>query len=233
MTAIRQFRYATNNLGYVLHGNRSAIVIDGGAVPDILEFIKSHKLSLSLITNTHAHSDHTIGNRRLVQKTGAHLLAFGDLRDGGEIDLDGTPILIYRTPGHSEDSVCFHTGNYLITGDTLFNGTVGNCFSGDLRSFYRSIKRIMALSPDALIYAGHDYVRDSIAYAEMLEPENENIKAFLARYSPHHVFSTLQEELQINPFLRMNAPEIVGLLKKKGLPCDTEWERWHSLMTME
>lgn len=233
MAAIKQFRFGPDNLGYVVYGTREALVVDGGAAEAILDFIDAQGLSLSALSNTHDHPDHTPGNRLLRARTTARLLKPGDFKDSERIELEGETIRVYRTPGHSADSVCFHVGKYLITGDTLFNGTVGNCFTGDLRSFYLSIKKITALPEETLIYAGHDYVRDSLAYAAALEPDNEFIAQFLSRYSPQHVFSTLADEFRMNPFLRMNAPAITALLKKRGLPCGSEWERWQSLMTMD
>ncbi len=233
MLAIRQFHYGSDNLGYLIYGRRACVAIDGGAVESILEFIRSRGLALAYVSSTHEHPDHTSGNRRLLEKTGARLLKPSQLEDGRIIDLDGEPIAVYRTPGHTSDSVCFLAGRYLISGDTLFNGTVGNCFSGDLESFYRSIKKIMSLPEDTIVYAGHDYVNDSMAYAAKLEPENAAIREYLARYSPDHVFSTLREEFQMNPFLRLNEPGIKTLLGKKGLPNGTERERWESLMTMD
>ena len=121
----------------------------------------------------------------------------------------------------------------LITGDTLFNGTVGNCFSGDLKRFYDSIKLLMGFPGETIIYAGHDYVQESMAFAKNLEPDNRDIDLFLKKYDPEHVYSTIDEELKINPYLRFNESKIITLLKSKGLPVATEYERWESLMSIE
>ena len=145
----------------------------------------------------------------------------------------GQNIRIIPTPGHTKDSLCFYTGSALIAGDTLFNGTIGNCFSGDLEGFYHSIRKLMELPEGTVVYAGHDYVRDSMAFARRLEPGNRAIADFLKRYDPKHVFSTLADEKKINPYFRFNEPGIVTLLAKLGLPRETEWERWQSLMSIE
>ena len=148
--------------------------------------------------------------------------------------IDGETVLVYRTPGHTDDSVCFHTGNILITGDTLFNGTIGNCFSGNQKNFYLSIKRLMALPDETIIYAGHDYIRDSLAFARHLEPDNKDIEVFRnAHNSDIIIYSTLAEERKINPYLRFNEEAIINILKKNHLPYATEWERWESLMSIE
>lgn len=228
---VKQFRYTADNLGYLVHGLKSGCVVDGGDPDTIIAYAKSQNIRILYAVHTHAHPDHTMGTRELVRATGAELIDQARILRQESILLDQEPLRIIPTPGHTHDSVCFYTGQALITGDTLFNGTVGNCFSGDLQAFYRSIKKLMAYPPVTLIYAGHDYVRESLAYARTLEPDNTDLDAFLkTSYDPDHVRSTLAQELLINPFLRFNAPGIIAYLKKRGSPVATEYERWTSLM---
>jgi hydroxyacylglutathione hydrolase len=156
MLTIEQYRYGDDNLAYLIYGKKSAMAVDGGAWADILEFLSRNNLVLDYVTNTHHHDDHTHGNNELLKRTKAKYLGFDDLPDGREIFLDADKIIAMQTPGHSLDSLSFYTGSALITGDTLFNGTIGNCFSGDLKAFFFSIKRLMAFPPNTLIFAGHD-----------------------------------------------------------------------------
>ena len=232
MLNIEQFHYG-DNLAYLVYRKTEAIAIDGGAWQEILESLATNNLTLKFVTNTHQHYDHTPGNEQLLRKTKAKFLNSSTLADNEEILIDGETVIVYRTPGHTSDSICFYTGNSLITGDTLFNGTVGNCFSGDQKSFYQSIKRLMSLPDDTKIYAGHDYVRDSVAFAKHLEPGNKDIERFWNSYDPAHVYSTLAEERKINPYLRFNEEPIINLLKANNLRRATEWERWESLMSIE
>ncbi len=230
---ITQFRYSVDNFGYLLYGKRSAIVIDGGAVDQILTFIQDRGLDLEIITNTHKHADHTAGNSDLIDRSTAVFLDNRTLSEKKSIELDGEKIHVFHTPGHTADSVCFHAENTLVSGDTLFNGTVGNCYSNDLKGFYKSIKMLMEFPEDTVIYAGHDYVRDSMRFAKSLEPQNEDIDFFLKKYDRDHVYSTLKEELKINPYLKFNDSQIIAFLDQKGLPTETELERWESLMSIE
>jgi hydroxyacylglutathione hydrolase len=219
--AVEQFRYSYDNLGYVIFGDSTAIAVDGGAVDEILDFLKKRRLELQFVVNTHSHYDHTPGNEALLRHSRARFLDCATLAYRGRLELEGGNIYIYATPGHTSDSICFHVDTVLITGDTLFNGTIGNCFSGDYHNFYLSIKKILTLPAATVIYAGHDYVRDSMAMARYLEPDNPAIGGFLSGYDPHHVYSTLADELRINPYLRFNDERIVRLLREMGLPCDT------------
>ena len=233
MLNVEQFRYDADNFGYLIYGKREAIAVDGGAWQEILDFLKSNSLELTIVTNTHGHFDHTSGNDELRKLTKAKFLDFTELPDNKEIPIDGENISVYRTPGHTADSVCFYTGSALISGDTLFNGTIGNCFTGDLKSFFLSIKRLMVLPDETVIYAGHDYIKDSLAFARRLEPGNKDIDGFLNSYDSNQVYSTMADERRINPYLRFNEDPIIKILEKRGLPCATEWERWKSLMSIE
>jgi hydroxyacylglutathione hydrolase len=233
MLSVEQFRYGSDNFSYLIYGKRHAMVIDGGAWQEILAFLKSNSLELAIVTNTHGHFDHTSGNDALLKSTKAQFLDIADYSDYREILIDGEKIFVWRTPGHTADSACFYTGQSLVSGDTLFNGTIGNCFTDDLKSFYFSIKRLMELPDETIIYAGHDYVKDSLAFARRLEPDNKDIDNFWTFYDSGHVCSTMADERRINPYLRFNEEPIIKLLKKRGLPCATEWERWQSLMSIE
>lgn len=231
--AVEQFRYSFDNLGYLIFGDRTAMAVDGGAVEDILSFLEKRRLELRWVVNTHSHYDHTSGNEALLKYSRARFMDCAALAALGRLELEGKTIQVYATPGHTRDSICFHTDTILLTGDTLFNGTVGNCFSGDIHSFYSSIRKILTLPLETVIYAGHDYVRDSLAMARHLEPDNPAIDDFLSVYDPNHVYSTLADELRINPYLRFNEGRIVRLLREMELPCGTEEERWKSLMSLE
>jgi len=220
-------------LGYLLYGKRQGLVVDGGAVEEILEFLRLKGLVLKLITNTHGHGDHTCGNQRLMAESKAQLFENVSVRGEKRIELDGEFIEILETPGHTADSICFRTADILVTGDTLFNGTVGNCFSGDMQSFFASIRKLMQLPPETRVYAGHDYVRDSLAFAAKVEPNNRKIEAYLEKYDPAHVVSCLTDELGVNPFLRFNQQSIMEELSRRGMKRSTEFERWESLMLIE
>lgn len=232
MLKIEQF-HSGDNLAYIIWKKNEAMAVDGVAWQEILFFLKENRLTLSLVANTHQHFDHTAGNTHLVKATGAKSLTFADLSDNKKIFLAGQEITVCHTPGHTADSVCFYTDQALISGDTLFNGTIGNCFSGDMKSFYLSIKRLMALPDETTVFAGHDYVRDSLAFARRLEPENTEIDKLWNLYNPDCVYSTIADEKKINPYFRFNEKPIVELLKKMDLPHATEWERWQSLMSIE
>ena len=230
---IQQFRYGADNLSYLIYGQNEAIAIDGGAVEEILDTTNALGVVLKYITNTHAHPDHTPGNHDLLERSGATLCDHDVLIQEGRIVLENEIIPVFHTPGHTTDSVTFYSDNCLITGDTLFNGTVGTCFSGDLKAFHRSIRQLLNLPGDTVVYAGHDYVEYAMAFARLVEPDNKDIDPYLAAYTPEHVFSRLEDELKVNPFLRYNDPEMIKILHKRGAATTTEYERFEGVMHLE
>nr|WP_320193202.1 MBL fold metallo-hydrolase [uncultured Desulfobacter sp.] len=228
---IQQFKYGADNQGYLVYSEKSAIAIDPGAPDKMVEFAGKKGISIEMVTNTHTHADHTQGNDALVKITNARFIDCTTLSHGQVLDLkDATGLEVILTPGHTMDSLCFKGDGFVVTGDTLFNATVGNCFSGDLQAFFNSLKLLMELPGDTLVYAGHDYVRDSLKYAKIIEPNNPNLEGYAAAYNPDHVTSRLSEELQVNPYLRFNTPSMIERLKEKNLPSETQFQRFSSVM---
>jgi glyoxylase-like metal-dependent hydrolase (beta-lactamase superfamily II) len=101
------------------------------------------------------------------------LLGDGETVSFGKIDLS-----VLHTPGHTPGSVCFLTGKYLISGDTLFPGGPGKTGSpGNLEQIIESIKgKILPLPDDTYVYPGHG---DST----VLRKEKEEFAVFSSR--PH------------------------------------------------
>ncbi len=70
----KQFKYSTDNLGYLIYSIKEGTAIDAGAVKDILAFAKKNNIHIKYITNTHSHYDHTPGNKTLLKKTNAKFI---------------------------------------------------------------------------------------------------------------------------------------------------------------
>ncbi len=133
-----------------------AMVVDpGDNIPDILQRLAKHGLTLKQIVVTHAHIDHVGGAVQLKRATGAPiLLNQQDLpllsmmamqaawlgvatpevappdesaEDGMRVGLANLPAEVLHTPGHTEGSICllFAPQNLLLAGDTLFAGSIG------------------------------------------------------------------------------------------------------------
>jgi glyoxylase-like metal-dependent hydrolase (beta-lactamase superfamily II) len=84
-----------------------------------------------------------------------------DVRLSGDEDLQVGAITfkVIHTPGHTPGGICLYAEGNLFTGDTLFVGDSGRT---DLKGGHRptlgaSIRRLMTLPDDTVVWPGHDY----------------------------------------------------------------------------
>ncbi|MBN2403150.1 MAG: MBL fold metallo-hydrolase [Spirochaetes bacterium] len=155
---------------------RDAMVIDPGGNADMIaERAKKENINIKYIFNTHHHFDHTEGNAELKKLTGAKIvmhelednLVRGDskadirIKDEKLFKLGDIDIQIFHTPGHSPGGLCLYAQGQLFTGDTLFVGDSGrtDLAGGNRPTLGASIRMLMKLPDDTVIWPGHDYGR--------------------------------------------------------------------------
>jgi len=150
---------------------RQALVIDPGSdVERILSAAEKEGLTIVKIVNSHGHGDHTAGNAKLKSLTGAKIIIHerdADRYPGADILLSDQKTLqlgeitfeIIHTPGHTPGGICLHAQGNLFTGDTLFVGDSGrtDLAGGHRPTLGKSIRRLMKLPDDTIIWPGHDY----------------------------------------------------------------------------
>jgi hydroxyacylglutathione hydrolase len=150
---------------------RKALVIDPGPdVERILDAARAARLEIALIVNTHGHGDHTAGNARLKALTGAPIVIHAlDAPAAPAVDVPLTAeetlevgdlrVQVFHTPGHTPGGICLYVQGQLFTGDTLFVGDSGRTdLSGGHRpTLGASIRRLMKLPDDTVVWPGHDY----------------------------------------------------------------------------
>ncbi len=82
-----------------------------------------------------------------------------DFTDGAAYTHAGLDFAIIETPGHTPGGVCiyFERDGVLITGDTLFAGSVGrtDLHGGDSRVLAASLRKLRRLPDDTRIFPGH------------------------------------------------------------------------------
>ena len=150
---------------------RKALVIDPGPdVDQIVSAAEKQGLEIETIFNTHAHGDHTAGNAELKSLTGAKIIIHAldaagypkadvFLKDEKTLQLGEITFHVIHTPGHTPGGICLHTLGNLFTGDTLFVGDSGRTDlpGGDRPTLGKSIRRLMQLPDDTIIWPGHNY----------------------------------------------------------------------------
>jgi hydroxyacylglutathione hydrolase len=168
----RQIQQHSDNFSYIIadETTREAAVVDSSFnAGEIIHVLKTERLTLKYVVNTHGHSDHTAGNTELLSvfnaKTVAHELSRIDadikVDDGDIIRVGSVSIKVIHTPGHTPDSICLLVDNKkLLTGDTLFVSECGRTDlpGGNSRSLYDSLfNKLLKLADDVEVYPGHDY----------------------------------------------------------------------------
>ncbi len=213
--------YANNdlrNFSYLLYdqGTGFAWAIDPFESETFIKFIKRNSLHLKGILNTHQHWDHVRGNKDLMETFSAPVQNLGSRQS---ITLDNTISLEgLDSPGHTMDHKVFllKEGNSiqgLFSGDTLFNSGVGNCRNGgDVNLLFDTTVNLLHLPESTLLYPGHDYRRRNLEFALSVEPENKSVREELKILPPETFLlppATLQEEKEVNPFLRLTSRELI------------------------
>lgn len=74
-------------------------------------------------------------------------------------ELGRLKLKILHTPGHSPGSLCLMAQGQLFTGDVLFVGSGGRTDlpGGDLHTLLRSIRQLMDLPEETIVWPGHHY----------------------------------------------------------------------------
>jgi hydroxyacylglutathione hydrolase len=86
--------------------------------------------------------------------------------------------------------------------------------------------KLAALPPETLVYCGHEYTHNNLAFARTVEPDNADILAFERRArrlldaGEPTIPSTIADERRINPFLRVRIPEVRASIS--NLKSDTD-----------
>lgn len=213
------------NISYILEFEGNAIIIDPYNIKKIINILETKKLKPMAIINTHEHYDHIEGNNKLKELTKCQIWttqtvkienADTILEENRKINFSGdSAIELISTPGHTMRHICiklYHCNKLfgIITGDTIFNAGVGNCYSGDPEILYETIKTyFINLENHINIYPGHDYLINNCKFALSIEENNEEILKIMNEYYKMYemgniLITDIEIEKKINPFFRLN-----------------------------
>ena len=190
----------------------AAVIVDpGDEAPRLLEAAQALGVEIEAILLTHCHFDHIGAVAPVAKATGAPVYCpqlelplltdvmrfvppgFGPFESyepehtlaGGErLNLAGMEIDVLFTPGHSPGHLTYAVGGALLSGDVLFQGSVGRVDlpGGDWETLEGSIEKLVGSFPaETAVYPGHMGV------------------------------TTLGRELQTNPFLTEIRVRLAGV----------------------
>ena len=182
--------FGTNAYILTCRQTGDSVVVDAPAEANkIIDSLKGTNPRYILLT--HNHMDHIGALAELRSKLGIPLAAHAEdagilpsppeiqLNDGYSISFGNIKLEVLHTPGHTPGSLCFKTGKYLLSGDTIFPGGPGKTSSpANLQQIVKSITgKIFTLADDTQVYPGHG---DST----IIKKEKEEFAAFSSR--PHN-----------------------------------------------
>ncbi len=223
----------TDNYIWCLHLNdRRAIVVDPGD-PEVVEaYLAANNIELAGILVTHHHFDHTGGIEALTNASSVAVIGpenspFSGLtqtvRHGSELMFESLDIKVLAVPGHTLDHVAYYIPQLeaLFCGDTLFSGGCGRVFEGTFAQMRKSLASLRELPVTTSVYCAHEYTAANLKFALAVDPDNSDLQARVAQVSRLRQLdkptlpTTLGEERRSNPFLRWDAPAIIGSAQRK------------------
>ena len=160
--------FGTNAYILTCQKTRESVLVDApGEADKILGQLKGTNPKYILMT--HDHMDHVGALSRIKSELKIPLAAHSSdsgglpsqpdtlLNDGDVVSFGKIQLKVLHTPGHTPGSLCFSTGRYLISGDTVFPGGPGKTGSpAALKHIIESItSKIFKLPDETEVYPGH------------------------------------------------------------------------------
>lgn len=222
-----------DNYIYALVSGGNAAVIDPADANTVLRFLRQRRVKLTHILATHHHHDHVAGIPELKTATRCKVIGPDDPRipevdetvgEGATIELTGFTLQVVATPGHSHTHVVFHDAKrrLLWSGDTLFGAGCGRLFDCPPELMWSSLRKLVALPDDTLVFFGHEYTEENLRFAASVEPGRQDIEARQQQVEKlRHVEkpttpTSIGLEKKTNPFLRVDEESIRRSLNMKS-----------------
>ncbi|WP_104472991.1 hydroxyacylglutathione hydrolase [Acinetobacter indicus] len=206
--------------------SRDVIVVDPTEAEPVEQYCREHGLNLSQIWLTHWHKDHIGGVPELLQSR--NIPVYGPREELSKIPFITHPLQheahfkfhdlqvdVLAIPGHTLGHIVYFMDaiDTLFCGDTLFAMGCGRVFEGTFEQMYHSLNRLAALPARTQVYCTHEYTLSNAKFALHVEPDNLALQQRYQQVEDLRLLnqptlpSTIELELQTNPFLRVDSVE--------------------------
>nr|KYP72752.1 Hydroxyacylglutathione hydrolase cytoplasmic [Cajanus cajan] len=185
-----------DNYSYLIvdESTKEAAAVDPVEPEKLLEAANSHGLTLKLVLTTHHHWDHAGGNEKIKQLVPGIKVYGGSIdnvkgcthkvENGDKVSLGAdVTILALHTPCHTQGHI-----SYYVTGKEDEHPAV---FTGDTLYSVKNLQFALTLEPDNL------RIQQKLAWAQNQRQAGQAT-----------IPSTIDDELETNPFMRVDLPEL-------------------------
>ena len=224
----------SDNYAFLLrdHDSGKVALIDVPEAAPILAELKARGWEVSQIWLTHHHDDHVMGLAAVLKEHDANVIgAKADVHrlpaldrkvdEGDKITLGALEAEVIDVSGHTVGHIAFYVpaAKTAFTADSLMALGCGRLFEGTPAQMWDSLQKMMAWPSDTVICSGHEYTAANAKFALTVDPDNPALisraKAIEAarKKGEATVPSSLETELNTNPFLRAADPAIRATLR--------------------
>lgn len=240
MLHIEPVKAFKDNYLWVFHhqGQPDAVVVDPGDAAPVQRYLAEAGLKLSAILVTHHHADHIGGVSELSQQGKVPVYGPSSSRipqvthtvqEGDEVKLLDIAFRVLAVPGHTMEHIAYfaadvHGAPLLFCGDTLFAAGCGRMFEGTPPVMYDSLQKLAQLPAGTRVYCTHEYTLSNLNFAKAVLGDSAALAARAAAEQQKRerdeptLPSTIDLELETNPFLRCEDPVVVqAIAQQQGL----------------
>lgn len=247
----------SDNYSYLIIDTTSsvAVVVDPADPQAVQEFLEKEGVMLEAILCTHKHWDHSGGNKGL-KKLHSSCRVYGNATDNipglthplSDKDCVSVGRMTFKalfTPGHTVghmiyllDGRAIGAPSSLFSGDLVFLCGCGRMFEGSATTMLSSLDTVRSLSDETFLWPGHEYAEDNLLFAAEVEPGNaarEHKQQWVQQQRGQKLCtspSSIGEEKQYNPFLRIHSPDLhraLGVQQNQ----DEDWTQFRARVLEE
>ncbi len=198
--------YFNDNYAFAVVQGDHSVIFDCGDGEMIFKLLAEISLVPEILFLTHGHRDHDGGVESMKRHLPDLLVVTPAMALAGEFrSPPGITVEPVHTPGHTMDHICYYLPEQeaLITGDTLFAGGCGRCFTGEFMLYAESVTELTALPGETALYGAHEYLAENVKFLKALGRDTAFYDHRLSTEPFPSIGIPLALELEQNPFVKL------------------------------